>query len=62
MTASEKNALAVTRYIDFLVEIFRQRFKHSFDIGNHLRKRLDVKKIVLIKDDCELSTFIFSHQ
>ena len=62
MTSSEKNAFAVTRYLDFLAEIFRQRLKHFFEPGNMPPKLVDIKKIVSVKDDSELSTFILANQ
>lgn len=58
MSPSEKNALAVTQYLNFLADVFRQRLKNHFGKENTLPKLNDVMKIVSIRDDSELSTFI----
>ncbi|MDP2112704.1 MAG: ATP-binding protein [Bacteroidota bacterium] len=58
MTPSEKNALAVNQYLNFLAEIFRQRLKNHFAQDKKLPKLSDVMKIVSARDDSELSTFI----
>jgi DNA polymerase III delta prime subunit len=58
MTPSEKNALAVNQYLNFLAEVFRHRLKNHFGQDNKLPKLAEVMKIVSAKDDSELSTFI----
>jgi hypothetical protein len=58
MTPSEKNALAVNQYLNFLAEVFRQRLKNHFAQDNKPPKLNDVMKIVSARDDSELSTFI----
>ncbi|NTW51008.1 MAG: ATP-binding protein [Chlorobiaceae bacterium] len=58
MTSSEKNALAVSQYLNFLADIFRQRINHTFDPASPSPILSDVRKIVSVKDDSELSVFI----
>lgn len=58
MTPSEKNALAVNQYLNFLAEVFRQRLKNHFAQDSKPPKLTDVMKIVSARDDSELSTFI----
>lgn len=58
MTPSEKNALAVNQYLNFLAEVFRQRLKNHFAQDNKAPRLGDVMKIVSARDDSELSTFI----
>ncbi len=62
MTPSEKNALAVNQYINFLSEVFLQRLKNHFAQENKALKLGDVMKIVSARDDSEISTFIRSQK
>jgi len=61
MTPSEKNALAVNQYLNFLAEIFRQRLKNHFAHDKKAPKLNDVMKIVSARDDSALSTFFRVH-
>jgi len=58
MTPSEKNALAINKYLNFLAEVFTQRLKNHFGKDNIAPKFNDVMKIVSVRDDSEISTFI----
>lgn len=58
MTPSEKNALAVHQYLNFLAEVFQQRIRNYFGKENKSPRMGDIMKIVSIRDDSEISTFI----
>jgi hypothetical protein len=62
MTPSEKNALAVNQYLNFLAEIFRQRLKTHFAKDKKQPKLSDVMKIVSARDDSALTTFFLEHK
>lgn len=58
MNSSEKNALAVNQYLNFLADIIQQRLKQYFTPGNKPPKLTEIQKLVSVKDDSELSQFI----
>jgi len=57
MSPSEKNALAINQYLNFLANVFRQRLKNYFDPSTKPPKLGEVNKLVSAGDDSDMSSF-----
>ncbi|NLX19523.1 MAG: ATP-binding protein [Desulfobulbus sp.] len=61
MTSSGKNALAIGQYLKFLADMLRQRLHGYFEAHENPARFDDIKRLVSVRDDSELSIFIREH-